>query len=427
MNKINLTTNYMRYQQIIDSCFEEVIGTNGLSKEYFAQSADLADNILQQIKVSATSGDFPIINHLQSDVDLDQIIEIGDKIRDQFDELVVLGTGGSTLNPQSLVALTQPHGGIDKRVYFIDSVDPFTINAYIQQLDLTSTAFLVTSKSGRTNETIVQFITFLLEYDYQAIRNKGNHFFVITDPADNPIREIAKKINATIIDHEVNIGGRFATFTNVGLIPAAVAGVDIVKIRSSAKDTMLSFLNGNNAPAIGAALQYSFMQKNISKTVIMPYIDRLSALSSWYKQIWAESLGKDGKGNTPIKAVGALDQHSQLQLYLDGPKDKFFNLITLDTERTGNIVNNKYLNKEIDYLNNAALQKATKETLINNGCPVRHIKLTNMNEESLAALMSHFILETVITAGMLKLNAFDQPAVEEGKIIAKKILSSSIK
>jgi glucose-6-phosphate isomerase len=423
--------NCMKYTQIIDSCFEDIVGGNGLTREEFAPVLKKAQRILDEVKQQKAENTYPLLNLLENDDDLAEIIRIAESIADEFDELVVLGTGGSTLNPQTLVALAQPHDGIDKKVYFIDSVDPYTVAAFIEQLDLPSTAFLITSKSGRTVETLAQFLTFISALDDAMIADKGRHLFIISDPFDNPLRRVGKQVGATILDHQSNIGGRFSTFTNVGLIPAIFAGVDVKAFREGAREAMELFLNSENSePVVGAALSVAFMQKNINISVMMPYVDRLSSFATWYRQIWAESLGKEGKGSTPIKAVGALDQHSQLQIYLDGPKDKFFNLITLNTRGKGKKIDPEFTEDlELEYLTgktvgdiNAALQQATEQTLIKNGCPLRHIKLQALDERVLGALMTHFMLETIITAGLLDLNAFDQPAVEAGKVLAREIL-----
>jgi glucose-6-phosphate isomerase len=420
----------MQYTQLTEHCFEPNVA-NGIAEQDFAPIVKQAQAILNDIKKQKAANKYPLLNMLEDDGDIPEIIATAEKIKAEFDELVVLGTGGSTLNPQTIVALKQPHDGIDKKVYFIDSVDPFTIRAFIEQLDLENTAFLVTSKSGKTVETLSQFVTFISVLEDAGIADVGRHIFIITEPIDNPTRRLGTQIGATIVEHKTDIGGRFSTFTNVGLIPAIVAGVDVYAFRKGAREAMERFLaEENSEPVMGAALSIAFMQKGLNTTVMMPYVDRLSAFATWYRQIWAESLGKDGKGSTPIKAVGALDQHSQLQLYLDGPKDKYFNLITLNTNGIGKKINQDLLeDEELAYLLgkkvgdiNAALQQATKQTLIKNGCPVRHIQLESLNEQVLGMLMVHFMLETIITAGLLGLNAFDQPAVEAGKVLAREIL-----
>ncbi|MDA0967527.1 MAG: glucose-6-phosphate isomerase [Proteobacteria bacterium] len=418
----------MVYKQDIENCFEDKIGINGIKRPNFEENLIKAETALSEIKQEKELGKSSILNHLEQEDDIQEIIQIGEEIRSKFDELVVLGTGGSTLNPQAMVCLAKKTDKSNKTVHFIDNVDPNTIEEFIQKIDLESTAFLVASKSGKTVETLMQILIFLEVLENRNI-DAGKHIYIITDPVESPLKEIGVKIGATILDHVKEIGGRFATFTNIGLIPAVVAGIDIKKVRRYAREAVDLFLCENSIPTQGAALQYSFMQKGNRISVMMPYVARLSAFATWYRQIWAESLGKKGKGSTPIKAMGSLDQHSQLQLYLDGPKDKLFNLISCDTRNIGTVISGKYLNDSIDYLKdkkagdiNAALQHATAETLVNNKCPLRHIQISQLDEEVLSKIMVHFILETIITSKLLKVNPFDQPAVECGKVTTCKLL-----
>jgi glucose-6-phosphate isomerase len=160
---------------------------------------------------------------------------------------------------------------------------------------------------------------------------------------------------------------------------------------------------------------------------MMPYADQLRLFALWYCQLWAESLGKEGKGTTPVAALGTVDQHSQLQLYLAGPKDKFFTLIAPRWEGKGDEIESalvpEFTHKTMGDLFSAEL-KATYETLKRNHCPVRLITLDKMGEESLGALMMHFIIETILTSYLEEVNAFDQPAVEEGKILAREYLAA---
>jgi len=421
----------MPYSQRIENCFEDKIGKNGIAQGDFAANITEAIAVATSIKQQTADANFAILNNLQEDEYLAEIISTVNSLKENFDELVVLGTGGSTLNPQAICALAQPHEGIDKKVYFIENVDFDTIEKYIAQFDLENTAFLVTSKSGKTVETLSQFMVFISEYEKAGVEFVGKHFYIISDPKGSPIRKIGEQIGATVLDHEPKIGGRFSTFTNVGLIPAAFLGLNVQKLRDGAIAAMGEFIEQEKSvPVIGAALAYSFMQKGTKINVMMPYVDRLAATATWYRQIWAESLGKNGKGSTPIKAIGPLDQHSQLQLYLDGPNDKFITVITLNSGGKGSKIDAEFKNiKGLDHLHNktigdinAALQEATISTLVNNGCPVRHIYLENLDEFSLGRLLLDMILETVITAGLLDINAFDQPAVEEGKNLARELL-----
>jgi glucose-6-phosphate isomerase len=166
--------------------------------------------------------------------------------------------------------------------------------------------------------------------------------------------------------------------------------------------------------------------------VMMAYADRLQRFTHWYVQLWAESLGKDGKGTTPLAALGPVDQHSQVQLFIAGPRDKLFTVVTVDSAGLGPRMDGElvklagepgFAGKTIGDLV-AAEARATAETLVRNGCPVRSIRLERLDETSLGELLMHFMLETIIAAHLLGLDAFDQPAVEEGKVLAKKYLTS---
>jgi len=186
------------------------------------------------------------------------------------------------------------------------------------------------------------------------------------------------------------------------------------------------------APILGAAVSVALAQeRGIATTVLMPYVDRLAAFGLWFRQLWAESLGKDGKGTTPVRAVGVIDQHSQLQLYLAGPVDKMFTLVTLDMAGQGELMPPDLAGDPgLAYLDGRRMgdlldaeQRATAATLIRNGRPTRLIHLARLDERSLGVLLMHFMLETIAAAELWGVNAFDQPAVEEGKVLARQYLS----
>jgi glucose-6-phosphate isomerase len=239
------------------------------------------------------------------------------------------------------------------------------------------------------------------------------------------------------LEHDTGVGGRFSVLTNVGLLPAAVLGLDITAIRDGA-ETALAPVLAKKAPdevpaALGAALSVSLAETR-GKTVapIMAYADKLEKFAKWYVQLWAESLGKDGKGTTPLAALGPVDQHSQLQLFIAGPRDKFFTVITTGAAGKGSKIapDLAKLAGEPDFGAKtigdlvAAQGRATAETLAKNGCPVRTFHVEAIDERSLGELLMHFMLETIIAAHLLGVDAFDQPAVEEGKVLAKKYLAA---
>ena len=429
----------MFYQQQIDACFVGNIGeSSGITPEDFDAQLARTDAIIASLSEAKQQGKLPILTLPETVSDLRVIESTASHIQTQFKNLVVLGTGGSSLNGQALVGLRSCEnrvGNVPTRVHFMDNIDPYDVQCLLGSIDLQKTAFLVISKSGKTLETLTQMMV-CIDFVRKAVGNAvGKHFFVVSDPIDNPLRQVGIAIQATLLDHEPDVGGRFSTFTNVGLLPAKVAGVDIHKARQGAAsiiaDTFAS--KSHSAVAKGAALNVAFIQKGMNVNVMMAYIDRLANFVTWYRQIWAESLGKEGRGSTPVKAMGTLDQHSQLQLYLDGPRDKLFTLITMDTARDGYRISTEGLpDIGMGYVNDKTLgdvlqaeHQATISTMIRKQCPVREIRIKKLDEHVLGALLMHFTLETIVVAGLLGINAFDQPAVEDGKILARQLLEQA--
>lgn len=363
--------------------------------------------------------------------DLTDINTRAQAIQKRFKHLIVAGSGGSGLSGRMLTLLKA--APVPVALHFIDNIDPHAMEDCLNRIDFKDSCFLIVSKSGTTVETLSQFYVLLNKAIAVLGKNAGrDHFIIITTPGDNPMRASAQEHNIPVLDHDPDIGGRFSPLSNVGLLPAAVAGLDIAALCKGAQDIVKELdaaaTPGDCAPALGAALQYAFMGKGRNISVMLPYSDRLSGFSSWYRQVWAESLGKGGKGSTPIRAVGTTDQHSQLQLYLDGPKDKLYHLITIKRAGTGQPIQAPNV-PELGYLQGkttgdvmAAEQKATFETLIRNQCPVRHFELATLGEKEMGALVMHFILEIIFMADLLQVNAFDQPAVEEGKKLAREYL-----
>ena len=407
--------------------YQQIINLSDSSANIKAETPRINSKI-SALKDKIRKNNFPIISNLNDDSYTKEIHSYAKKL-EKFKHIIILGTGGSSLTGRSLVR-TGKKSKRDK-IIFLDNVDPQTFVDELESVDVNKCHFIVISKSGKTLETISQLLACfeMLENDAKIL---SENFTIITDPLDSTLIRIAKEKNITCLNHEKDIGGRFSIFTNVGLLPSAITEMDIEAIRKGAKKVAHDFLKSENSePEKGALLHIGLMKKGIACNALMPYIDRLESFAVWYRQLWAETLGKNGKGTTPIKAMGTIDQHSQLQLYLDGPKDKFFTLITFDSAKRGqNLANTK--DKDFSYLNNKTIGdvldaefKATKQALINNNCPVREIRLQNLDEEALGALAMHFILETIIVAEILDVNPFDQPAVEEVKIIAKKLLLES--
>lgn len=419
----------VQYKHNIANCFESKIGQSGANEGVFQSYLEACVPIISDLREKQQSGNLPLLSLPHQQDDLVEIKQIGSHIIKHFKTLVVLGTGGSTLNPQALVALKPA----SRHVIFCDNIDPHAFSTLMDGLDMVSTAFLAISKSGSTAETMSQTLAIIALLGDSKL-DVGKHLFIITEPTGNLLCQLAEKYSATSLDHHLKVGGRFSGLTNVGLLPAYVAGVDIDAIRAGAKevvDTHLADIHQSES-AMGAALALALEEKGVTKTILMPYIERLRCFTTWVQQIWGESLGKNGHFTTPIAAMGTLDQHSQLQLYLDGKKDKLFSLFVTDCQGEGASISRRVFDHEdLSYIYdktmgdvNAASQYATANTLVNNGCPTRTFHFPILDEKTLGALMMHMMLETIITAQLLEINAFDQPAVEEGKVLCRELLAS---
>ncbi len=265
-------------------------------------------------------------------------------------------------------------------------------------------------------------------------------FLAVTEPAapgkSNGLRALCEAFSIPTLDHDPNIGGRFSGLTNVGLLPALARGLDAVALREGAYSVVAAMLAakraGDFAPAIGASVAIGLAkERGVRANVMLPYSDRLSRFAAWYVQLWGESLGKQGEGTTPVAALGPVDQHSQLQLYLDGAPQHFITIIREQCEGTGpRIAPDLAKAAGADYLAGhaagdlvAAQQRAIPEALIAAGRPVRTIDLERLDERALGALMMHFMLETILAAHLLGVDPFDQPAVESGKILTRRYLA----
>jgi glucose-6-phosphate isomerase len=361
----------------------------------------------------------------------------------QFDTQVVIGIGGSALGPLSLMTALRnsfwnelpasKRNGM--RTYFTDNVDPDWTKELMEMIDPKQTLFLVVTKSGSTSETITTFFIlqkFLIEAVGEAEYKK--HLCFVTDPKKSILREIADKENIRWFPIEPLVGGRFSVLTPVGILPAALMGIDVDKLLAGAAemDKWASSPELDKNPAyLYAVLQYLAYQSGAPISVLMPYSNKLSRLADWYVQLWAESLGKkftlDGnihyQGPTPLKAVGATDQHSQVQLFKEGPYDKIVTFIRVkdfDCDLEIPRLYGEY--KGINYLSGHTMnelidseQKATEAALSKEGRPSITITVPKVDEFTMGQLIFMFEVATVFSGYLYQLDPLDQPGVEEGK------------
>jgi glucose-6-phosphate isomerase len=432
--------------QSIDGARATRIGPHGVDDKFFAETLGRCTDALAWLKSRHADGKLPLLRLPEKHDDISAILAAAQRLAQGATDVVFLGTGGSSLGGQTLAQLAGhavPGVGALRdgpRLHFMDNLDAESYALLLARAPLATTRFVAISKSGGTGETLMQTAAALA-----AMRAAGlsaqvrTSFLGISEPVAakrNGLRELLGPDQVMMLDHDPNVGGRYSVLTNVGLLPAAIAGLDIAAVRAGASAALAPVLAGK-APAevpacVGAALAVALAaSRGKAISVLMVYADRLERFTRWYVQLWAESLGKDGKGTTPIGALGPVDQHSQLQLYMAGPRDKLFTIVTLAAAGRGPRIDEKLaaLAGEPDFAGRtigdlvAAQGRATSETLVANGCPVRTIHLDRLDEAGLGELLMHFMLETIVAAHLLGVDPFDQPAVEEGKVLAKKYLA----
>jgi glucose-6-phosphate isomerase len=425
------------------------LATGALGADRAALDAALkkAEGALDWLRARHADGKLPLLRYAGRHDDLEAIKDTAVRLADGATDVVFLGTGGSSLGGQTLAQLAGynvPGVGALRpppRIHFMDNLDPESFGEMLERLPHGTTRYVAISKSGGTGETLMQTVAALasLKKHNQGARIP-DLFLGLSEPAKaggkNGLRDLLTQHKVPMLDHDTGVGGRYSVLTNVGLLPAAMLGLDVAAIREGAELALKPALAKKAAAdvpaAVGAALAVTLAGKGKNISVMMAYADRLERFTRWYVQLWAESLGKNGKGSTPVAAVGPVDQHSQLQLYIGGPRDKLVTVVTTDVAGKGPAMDAAlsaaaheagFGGKTIGDLV-AAQGRATAETLAKNGVPVRTIHLPRIDEEHIGELLMHFMLETIIAAHLLGVDAFDQPAVEEGKMLAKRYLGA---
>jgi glucose-6-phosphate isomerase len=439
----------MPFSQSIAGCLEATIGRHGLPQASLDAYLAKLEPRLASLREAYAKGTLPVLRVPEWREDIAAARTALQQLTHGARTLVFFGTGGSSLGGQTLAQLggwgipgDDKHGSEARpRTRFYDNLDARTLELSLAGLDLKTTRFVVISKSGGTPETLVQAIAAI-----DAVRAAGLEkqlpelFLVVTEPPEpgkrNGLRALCERFGIPTLDHDPNIGGRFSGLTNVGLLPALARGIDVEALRRGAAAMIGAMLEAKSAaefaPAIGAALQIGLAtERGVRASVMFPYSDRLSRFAAWYVQLWGESLGKDGEGTTPVAALGPVDQHSQLQLYLDGAPQHFITVIREKCDGIGpRIAADLAALAGAGYLAGhaagdlvAAEQRAIPDALIEAGRPVRTIDFDRLDEETLGALMMHFMLETILAAHLLGVDPFDQPAVESGKVLTRRYLA----
>ncbi|MDR2107491.1 MAG: hypothetical protein LBO73_03155 [Holosporaceae bacterium] len=334
---------------------------------------------------------------------------------------VVFGAGGSVLGGQCIRAIS---GNGGRNVRFVANSDPGTMDELFREIDPNETGFLCISKSGETLETVCQT---LLALDFAK---KGDGFTVITEDKPSSLKQIAAEFGFLCLDHPKTVGGRFSVFSLTGMLPALLCGVDPRRIRAGGSQVLD---HRRDDAEKGASFVTESLQNGITEHVSFIYSDRLIAFGAWLAQLYAESTGKSGVGVTPLTAIGAADQHSQLQLYLEGRRDKCFTFFFEERTSESAVAADAFLPPAFSYLKGRNMAnvfeaqfRATAAALVEKNCRVRTMETGEITPEVLGALFMHFMLEVTYICEYLKVNPFDQPAVERGKILTKNLLEKDL-
>jgi glucose-6-phosphate isomerase len=434
------------YRQSIAGCLEDVIGRHGLSQAELKSWLDRLAPALSRLQDDYNTHRLPHLRIAEERADIEAAEAAFAKLCQGARVVIFFGTGGSSLGGQTLAQLGGWHipgvaGEAQRkrpRTRFYDNLDGNTLEASLGSFDdLDTVRFVVISKSGGTPETLVQALAALDAVKAAGYAKRIPELFLgVSEPsvADkaNGLRTLFEAHGIPMLDHHTGIGGRFSSLTNVGLLAALARGLDARAVREGAKgvvDAMMAAkAPGDFAPALGAAVAIGLArERGIRMQVMMPYADRLGRFSAWFAQLWAESLGKNGQGTAPIACLGPVDQHSQLQLFMDGPREHMITVVRAPSAGTGPRINVELAEGAgLGYLAGrtagdlvAAQAEALPQALAKAGRPVRTFDLPSLDERTLGALMMHMMLETILAAHLLGVDPFDQPAVELAKNITR--------
>lgn len=436
--------------------FSRMLAENFDYKKYAISKEDLKNNehyAIDALKVVLNPNECEraIFDVVENPGDLDEIIKYGEFVAEHFENIVVLGIGGSALGTRTILsAITDFSHKKNKEVrhgkpnWFVrDSINPEKFQALLNCLDVTKTMFFCVSKSGGTIETLIQLSIVLENLKEKMGPNYFKNVCVITANENSKLHEWAKKNDVKVFWFSNNLSGRFSVLSAVGLVPSAAVGLDIKKLVEGGR-VMLERCKSKNIeknPALFAALlQKICVDKGMNVQYLMPYADSLKVFADWWCQLWAESLGKSVKkdgvvqfyGQTPVDALGPVDQHSQLQLCLDGAYDKVITFLSVKHFKQDKIIPKLEESFLDEYLSGKSLaeicnvsQHATEEALKKQNRISQNIILDTVDEFSVGQLFMFFMMETSFLGSMFGFNkeTYNQPSVEEIKEIIKKVLA----
>ncbi|GAB4514838.1 MAG: glucose-6-phosphate isomerase [Sulfuricaulis sp.] len=429
--------------------YRDGIGAEGIDKAEIKALALELQRVHQVVVNKSTGGlnaEFACLNLHDSMPELLPPIEAAAEQLQRFEDIAVIGIGGSSLGAK---AVYQSLGADElvprrSRLHFLENIDPRHLDSFIQNRSAEKTAVICISKSGGTIETVIQYLIVREWLEQQLGKDKARqHQWLITDPAQGWLREAARHDGITALPVPPRVGGRYSVLTAVGLLPLAAAGVDIrgLLAGSAANAARCAAENPVTNPALEMAALFYLLdtRRNKRVSIVMPYADSLQLFGDWYRQLWAESLGKrrGGRqddapaGTLPVTALGTVDQHSQLQMYLESRRDKIFTFMTIDHWRQNpSIPLSDTDRKFFPYLEGKRLQdvldaefRATSQVITETGHPNMTLSLPALDAHALGQLIDLYQRATVYAGLLYGINPLDQPAVEKGKKLAIQFLS----
>ncbi|HBR22299.1 MAG TPA: glucose-6-phosphate isomerase [Nitrospiraceae bacterium] len=403
----------------------EVIGEKGVSERQIEGIKAVVYEIDKRIKAKEKP-ELAFIDLLEQDTS--EIKKIASDIREKNENFIILGIGGSALGPRAILEALSPFHNFDKktRVFIYDNVDPRTLDRILSLIDLKKTAVNVITKSGSTAETMASFMI-LWEKLSGAVSNPSERIIATTDPSEGNLRKIANEKNLKTLSIPKGVGGRYSVLSPVGLLLAEVIGIDSGEMLKGARDIHSKCSDAeiwkNPAYLFGTLLYLMEREEKRNINVLIPYADGLKPTAEWFCQLWAESLGKSGLGLTPYPSLGTTDQHSQFQLWMEGPEDKVVVFIKVDDYGVDIEIPKVFKDVEgTSYLGGHTLSELIKAEQESTGLALSKIKRPNMtisipkiDAYHMGQLFHFFEMATAFTGFLYGVNPFNQPGVEEGK------------
>jgi glucose-6-phosphate isomerase len=413
----------------------------GVADDAWSAARDAFGGAMKTFAARRAAGELGFIGLAEGHPSIAELRRFADGVGQAFNDIVVLGIGGSALGTIALRSALRPArwNELDDdardffpRLHVLDNVDPGSIAPLLDRLDLGSTLFIVISKSGSTAETMAQYLIVRGRLESALADGLQRHLVFITDPEKGALRAIARRERLVSLDVPPNVGGRFSVLSPVGLLPAALIGIDVDQLLAGAADMASrceSATLDQNPAGVFATLQWiADTRLGLHTQVLMPYSDALREMGDWFVQLWAESLGKmrdgrEGVGPTPLAAVGATDQHSKVQLFMEGPRDKTVTFLAV--KELGADLEIPSLHPdvpELAYLGGHHLgelldveRRATAGALARRGRPNMTITLDRVDAWHVGGLIMMLEWATVLAGALYGVNPLDQPGVELGK------------